>query len=100
MQAVRDAGITVISGFHAPMDRECLRILLRGKQPIIVCPARSLEKLRFPANWREPIEAGRMLILSPSREGAPHFEGSRRGPQSVRCRFGGRCSAHSCRPGQ
>lgn len=70
MQAIRDAGVTVISGFHAPMDRECLRILLRGKQPIILCPARSIEGMRLKPEFREPVEQRRMLILSsfPAKE--------------------------------
>jgi len=34
-QILRDAGMTVISGFHSPMERECLTILLRGTQPVI-----------------------------------------------------------------
>ena len=42
---LRDEGVTVISGFHSPVEKECLRILLRGKQPIIICLARSLEKI-------------------------------------------------------
>jgi len=46
---LRDGQKTVISGFHSPIEKECLRILLRGKQPIIICPARSLEKMRVPA---------------------------------------------------
>ena len=59
----RDAGRCVISGFHSPVEKECLRILLRGHQPIIICPARSLPK-RVPAEWREPLANGRLLILS------------------------------------
>lgn len=61
---LRDDGATVVSGFHSPVEKECLRILLRGKQPIIVCLARSIEKIRLPADWRGPSEAGRLLILS------------------------------------
>lgn len=59
----RDAGRCVISGFHSPVEKECLGILLRGTQPIIICPARSLPK-RVPQEWREPLTAGRLLILS------------------------------------
>jgi predicted Rossmann fold nucleotide-binding protein DprA/Smf involved in DNA uptake len=66
---LRDAGITVIGGFHSPMERECLRVLLRGRQPIIVCPARGIEKIRLPADWQVALAAGRLLILSPF--GAP-----------------------------
>lgn len=61
---LRDDGATVVSGFHSPVEKECLRILLRGKQPIIVCLARSIEKIRLPTDWRGPSEAGRLLILS------------------------------------
>ncbi|TDA70684.1 MAG: hypothetical protein D9V47_00315 [Clostridia bacterium] len=34
----RDDGVTVISGFHSPIEKECLHILLRGRQPIINLP--------------------------------------------------------------
>ena len=64
-QEWRDQGRCVISGFHSPIEKECLQILLRGSQPIIICPARSLEGMRIPTQWREGIEAGRMLLLSP-----------------------------------
>jgi len=59
----RDAGRCVISGFHSPVEKECLRILLRGSQPIIVCPARALPK-RIPPEWKKPLADGRLLILS------------------------------------
>lgn len=62
---LRDEGVTVISGFHSPVEKECLRILLRGKQPIIICPARSLTNLRVPGDWKRPLESGRLLLLSP-----------------------------------
>jgi len=44
-QHLRDQGVTVIGGFHSPMEQECLRILLRGKQPVVWCPARSIERM-------------------------------------------------------
>ena len=59
----RDASRCVISGFHSPVEKECLRILLRGSQPIIFCPARSLPK-RVPLEWQESLANGRLLILS------------------------------------
>ena len=64
-QKWRDQGRCIISGFHSPIEKECLQILLRGRQPIIICPARSLERMRIPVEWREGIEAGRILLLSP-----------------------------------
>ncbi|MBU1904358.1 MAG: hypothetical protein KJ573_12300, partial [Proteobacteria bacterium] len=32
---------------------------------IIICPARSLERMRISKEWREGIRAGRILLLSP-----------------------------------
>jgi hypothetical protein len=34
----RDTGHCVISGFHSPVEKECLRILLRGEPPFTICP--------------------------------------------------------------
>lgn len=62
---MRDEGITVISGFHSPIEKECLRILLRGKQPIIICPARAIETMRIPTECRVAFDRGRVLFLSP-----------------------------------
>jgi predicted Rossmann fold nucleotide-binding protein DprA/Smf involved in DNA uptake len=59
----RDAGHCVVSGFHSPVEKECLRILLRGEPPIIICPARGLPK-RIPPDWEKPLADGRLLILS------------------------------------
>jgi len=59
----RDAGRCIISGFHSPVEQECLRILLRGTQPIILCPARALPS-RISADWQHPLTEGRLLILS------------------------------------
>jgi predicted Rossmann fold nucleotide-binding protein DprA/Smf involved in DNA uptake len=64
-RALRDANVPVIGGFHSPMEKECLTLLLRGTQPVIVCPARSLEKMRIPAEWKAPLTEGRLLLLSP-----------------------------------
>lgn len=63
MRSIRTEDITVISGFHSPMERECLNILLRGTCGVAVCPARSIPK-RFPAEYRKPIDDGRMLLIS------------------------------------
>ena len=72
-RAMRDAGLPVIAGFQTPMERECLRLLLRGEQPVVVCPARGIEKMRIPRDWRSALDAGRLLVLSP-------FSSARRRP--------------------
>ncbi len=59
----RKEGQSVISGFHSPMEKECLRILLKGAQPIIISPARGIWK-RIPKEWKPHIESGRLVIVS------------------------------------
>ena len=68
MQRSRDEGRCVISGFHSVVEKDCLRILLRGKQPIIICPARSLVGIRLPTEWKQGLEQKRLLLLSASSE--------------------------------
>lgn len=65
---MRDAGVTVISGFHSQIEKDCLHILLRGNQPIVICPARALETMRISAGLRTAFDAGRVLFLSPFSE--------------------------------
>ena len=65
MVRLRDAGRCVIGGFHSPIEKSCLEILLRGKQPIIVCVARAMDTMRVPGHCREAFDAGRVLFLSP-----------------------------------
>lgn len=68
-RALRDAGVTVVGGFQSPMEKEALWLPLRGRHSVIVCPARSLERARFPREWHAALEAGRLLIVSPFAEG-------------------------------
>ena len=49
IRQLRDAGIVFAGGFHSPMENECLDFLLRGEQPVIVCPAKGLGRPRCPA---------------------------------------------------
>jgi predicted Rossmann fold nucleotide-binding protein DprA/Smf involved in DNA uptake len=65
---LRDGGIIVISGFHSPMEKECLSLLLKGKQPVIWCPAKRLTANRLPKEYAGPISAGRLLMVSPFGE--------------------------------
>ena len=63
-KAMREAGVPVIGGFQTPMERECLRLLLRGEQPVVVCPARSIDNMRIPRDWGPALDDGRLLVLS------------------------------------
>jgi predicted Rossmann fold nucleotide-binding protein DprA/Smf involved in DNA uptake len=64
-QVMRSASIPIIGGFHSPMEKECLDLLLRGQQPIVICPARSLQGMRIPSAWRLALDQERLLIVSP-----------------------------------
>ncbi len=61
---LRDERVTVISGFHSPVEKECLRVLLKGAQSIIICPARGLTGMRIPSAWRVSLVTGKLLLLS------------------------------------
>jgi predicted Rossmann fold nucleotide-binding protein DprA/Smf involved in DNA uptake len=76
-QILRHAGMTVIGGFHSPMERECLTILLRGAQPVIVCPARSINNMRINKEYKKPLKDGQLLFLSPFDENQPRISAKR-----------------------
>lgn len=61
----KDPSLAVISGFHSPVEKECLHLLLKGQAGIIFCPAREIEHLRIRSEWKPALEQGRLLILSP-----------------------------------
>lgn len=65
VRVLRDAGVAVAGGFQSPLEKDGLDFLLRGRQPVVVCPARSIDGLRLPAAWRAALDDGRLLILSP-----------------------------------
>lgn len=61
---LRDAGVCVIGGFHSPMERECLDILLRGKQPVGYCPAHGLDSLVLTESQLAAVEQGRLTLVA------------------------------------
>lgn len=56
---------SVISGFHTAVEKECLRIFLRGPQHIVICPARGLDPFQLPTHWQTKYDRGELLIVSP-----------------------------------
>ena len=63
-QEFKEKGVPTISGYHSPVEQECLRVLLRGSQPILFCPARSIENMRLKPAWKDALSEDRLLILS------------------------------------
>jgi predicted Rossmann fold nucleotide-binding protein DprA/Smf involved in DNA uptake len=47
------------------MEKECLELLLRGTQSVVICPARSIERMRLPDAWCTRLAESRLLVLSP-----------------------------------
>ena|ERR1700742_1649975 len=54
----------IIGGFHTAVEKECLRIFLRGPQAIVVCPARGIAPFQLPVEWQTKYKRGEVLILS------------------------------------
>ncbi len=63
-RAMREVGVPVIGGFQTPMEKKCLRLLLRGSQLVVVCPARGIKTLRVPRDWRPALDEGPLMLLS------------------------------------
>lgn len=58
------AGRVVVSGFHAPLEQQVLRSLLRREGRAVKVLARGLRDYRPSPEEREPLAQGRLLILS------------------------------------
>ena len=64
IRQLRDRRIVVCGGFHSPMEKECLDLLLRGTQPVILCPAKGPHHLVMNEGVHKALKEGRLLVLS------------------------------------
>ena len=60
-EAMCETDSVVISGFHSPLEKRILGVLLEHKHPVILFLGRAMYK-RIPAKYQEAIDEGRMLI--------------------------------------
>jgi hypothetical protein len=60
--------LVTISGFHTPVERDVLRILLRQHASVVYCLARGIGGFRRSRAVREAETAGRLRIVSPFAE--------------------------------
>jgi len=67
-QGFRERRQPVISGFHSPVEKHCLTVLLRSECSLVVCPARGLKTFRVPVAWQKPMSDGRLAVVSPFPE--------------------------------
>jgi len=59
-----EAGTPIISGFHSPVEKEMLSVLLRGHGPLVLCPARVLGKIHLSKIQQQALEENRLLLIS------------------------------------
>ena len=71
----RDEGITVISGFHSPMEQECLRILIRSPHPTVWCLARGIYRQipLTPVDCRSAVAEGRLVMATQFPDTVTHI---------------------------
>jgi predicted Rossmann fold nucleotide-binding protein DprA/Smf involved in DNA uptake len=58
-------GECVISGFSSKLERDVLHFLIKAKCPVIIVLARRMYN-KIPEELKEPMEQGRLLIISNS----------------------------------
>ena len=56
---------TVIGGFHTPIERDVLRILLRGGAPVTLVLARAVQGFRISPAIKAAVATGQAKIISP-----------------------------------
>lgn len=54
----------IVSGFHSPLEQQVLRSVLRRKGRVVKVLARGITDYRPTAEEREPLAAGRMLVIT------------------------------------
>ena len=59
--------VAVVSGFHSPMERDVLKILLQGECGIIIVLARGMYR-KLPKQYEKAMEQNRLLIISNEKE--------------------------------
>ena len=84
-QWLRKRGVTIVSGFHSPVEKETLRVFLCSPHPLVVCWARGMPGYA-PKLLRERYLAGGVLFLSP-------FPDKVRRATRASCRFRNRLTA-------
>lgn len=64
IKGITETEVTVIAGFHSDVEKRCLNIFLDQQHPVILAPARSLDRMRIRPEYKKPLENGRLLFAS------------------------------------
>lgn len=54
----------VVGGFHSPLERSVLELLLEAGSPAIVVLARAIKPAQLPSHWHEALKKGHLVIVS------------------------------------
>lgn len=65
VRQLRRHNISFVSGFHSPMEKECMRTISGGDAGVIWFLAKSLKSFTLHPDFNSLFDSGRMLILSP-----------------------------------
>lgn len=65
LMKLRHRPLAVISGYHSPMEKECMRALAQGTAGVIWCLPKAMESFKLPHEFDDLYDAQRLLILSP-----------------------------------
>lgn len=57
-------GRVIVSGFHSPLEQQVLRSVLRRKGQVVKVMARGILDYRPEPDEREPLAAGKMLVIT------------------------------------
>jgi predicted Rossmann fold nucleotide-binding protein DprA/Smf involved in DNA uptake len=63
-QILSQRPVTLMGGFQSPVEVEFLHRLLKSARSAIICPAKNLSAMRLKPEWQEPMQQGRLLLLS------------------------------------
>lgn len=58
------AKIPLIGGFHSPLERSVLEVVLSAYAPVVLVIARKLEAASLPDAWRKAVQAGTIAVVS------------------------------------
>ena len=53
----------VISGFHSPLERSVLKLLLEARSPAVIVLARPLLRAKLPAQWLTAADLGDLAVI-------------------------------------
>ena len=61
------SGHTIIGGFHSPLERSVLEVLLTARSKVVIALARDVAKARLPDAWRQAALKEEIAIVSVDR---------------------------------